>query len=240
VTPASAFVLRVWLPDRPGVLGLVASRIGAVGGDLAGIEIVDRGAGRAVDELLLELPDPGLVDMLIREVSEVDGVDVEDVRPAPRHRFDGRLGVLDAATDMVAAETLDLLVARLAGYVHRALGADWTTVVDIAANEQVLRIGEAPAVDWLLAFARGASASETSSGLGPADESGSIGAHGPESMGPRRPTSESPDVAWAVITPRSLVVLLGRDDIEIRPTERAELEGFAALAGQCLERVQEG
>ena len=37
-------VIRVWMPDRPGALGQVASRIGAVRGDVLGIEILEQGA----------------------------------------------------------------------------------------------------------------------------------------------------------------------------------------------------
>ena len=29
----TTYIIRLWLPDRPGALGHVASRIGAVGGD---------------------------------------------------------------------------------------------------------------------------------------------------------------------------------------------------------------
>src|SRR5204863_442714 len=48
---AAAHVLvRVWLPDRPGALGLVASRIGAVRGDLVGVAVLARGTDVAVDE----------------------------------------------------------------------------------------------------------------------------------------------------------------------------------------------
>ena len=40
------YVVRIRLPDRPGALGQVASRIGAVGGDIVAIDILDRsGAG---------------------------------------------------------------------------------------------------------------------------------------------------------------------------------------------------
>jgi ACT domain-containing protein len=31
--------IRVWLPDRPGALGLVASRIGSLGADIVGVEV---------------------------------------------------------------------------------------------------------------------------------------------------------------------------------------------------------
>ena len=72
------YVLRVWLPDRPGALGAVASRIGAVKGDVIGIEILETGAGQAVDELVVRLPDATLVDLLVNEVRQVDGVRVGD------------------------------------------------------------------------------------------------------------------------------------------------------------------
>ena len=52
----ATYVVRVWVPDRPGALGAVASRVGAVRGDLVGVEILERGAGRAIDELVVELP----------------------------------------------------------------------------------------------------------------------------------------------------------------------------------------
>ena len=60
----ATYVIRVWLPDRPGALGAVASRIGAVGGDVVAIDILERGAGRAIDELVVDfaeenLPQPG-------------------------------------------------------------------------------------------------------------------------------------------------------------------------------------
>lgn len=36
VARVETYVVRVWMPDRPGALGQVASRIGAVGGDVVG------------------------------------------------------------------------------------------------------------------------------------------------------------------------------------------------------------
>src|SRR5437764_1783624 len=89
------FVLRVWLPDRPGALGAVASRIGAVRGDLVGIDILERGAGRAIDELIVELPSRDLVSLLVDEMGQVDGVDVEDVRPAGDGKPDPRVDALE-------------------------------------------------------------------------------------------------------------------------------------------------
>jgi len=74
------YVLRIWLPDRPGALGLVASRIGAVGGDIVAIDILDRSEGQAVDAFVVELDRDDLVDLLRTEIHEVDGARVEDVK----------------------------------------------------------------------------------------------------------------------------------------------------------------
>jgi ACT domain-containing protein len=76
------YVFRISLPDRPGALGLVASRIGAVGGDITSIDILGRFDGRAVDEFVVELDGPHLVELLRSEVHEVDGVRIEEFREA--------------------------------------------------------------------------------------------------------------------------------------------------------------
>jgi len=84
-------VVRVWLPDRPGALGQVASRIGAVRGDVLGIEVLESGAGSVIDELVVVLPDEGLVALMVNEIDAVDGVSVEDVRAIEGGRVDSDL-----------------------------------------------------------------------------------------------------------------------------------------------------
>ena len=151
--------MRVWLPDRPGALGQVASRIGAVRGDVVGIEIIERGGGRAIDELVVRVPDPELLDLLVTEVKAVDGAAVEDVRAAPGAPRDPRLDALEAAADLMAAgsvtELLDALVARAA----EELGAAWVALVDGATRSVVSSAGSVPALPWLLAFLEGSRSS---------------------------------------------------------------------------------
>lgn len=77
----TGYVVRIALPDRPGALGLVASRIGAVGGDIVAINILEREGGRAVDEFVVEV-DQELIDLLQNEIHEVDGVSILDIRAA--------------------------------------------------------------------------------------------------------------------------------------------------------------
>ncbi len=77
----AGYIVRIALPDRPGALGLVASRIGAVGGDIVAINILEREDGRAVDEFVVEIG-LDLIDLLQSEIHEVDGVSVLEIRAA--------------------------------------------------------------------------------------------------------------------------------------------------------------
>jgi ACT domain-containing protein len=76
----AGYLVRIALPDRPGALGLVASRIGAVGGDIVAVNILQRDGGNAVDEFIIELGGEHLVDLLRNEIHEVDGAEVLDVQ----------------------------------------------------------------------------------------------------------------------------------------------------------------
>ena len=78
----AGYIVRIALPDRPGALGLVASRIGAVGGDIVAINILEREDGRAVDEFTIEIGGHHLIDLLQSEIHEVDGVTVLEIRAA--------------------------------------------------------------------------------------------------------------------------------------------------------------
>lgn len=72
------------MPDRPGALGAVASRIGAVGADICDVSVHRRSDGTAVDEFHLTLPatDVDVLDLLVHELNEVDGTAIESCEPA--------------------------------------------------------------------------------------------------------------------------------------------------------------
>ena len=76
-----SYLLRVVLPDRPGMLGAVATALGEAGGDIISLDVVERGPDGAVDDLLVELPPGGLADRLITSAQSVPGVIVESLRP---------------------------------------------------------------------------------------------------------------------------------------------------------------
>ena len=83
--PRRHLLIVVALPDRPGALGAVASRIGALGTDITDIHLGDRGGGSVETTFHLDLPpaaDGGgrggvdIVEVLLGELHEVDGVAV--------------------------------------------------------------------------------------------------------------------------------------------------------------------
>jgi hypothetical protein len=92
-----AYLLRVVLPDRPGMLGAVATALGEAGADIVSLDVVERGPDGAVDDLLVELPAGALVDRLITAAQSVPGVEVESLRPhAGAADLHGDLQLVDA------------------------------------------------------------------------------------------------------------------------------------------------
>jgi len=205
----STYVVRVWLPDRPGALGAVASRIGAVRGDLIGIDILERGAGRAIDELVVHLPSDDLVSLLVSEMSEVDGVDVEDVRPLHDTGFDPRAHSLETAAALVEQGSVDDLMALLAQHARQDYDADWVVLVGADGAESMDGGGEPPAAPWLQAFVAGSGASVHLN----------AGDYGPD------------DVAWAELPYVGKTIVLGRGGRPLRARERRQLLALARIAG---------
>ena len=203
------FVMRVWVPDRPGALAAVAGRIGAVRGDVTGIDILETGAGMAVDELVVRIPDAGLIDLLVREVNEVDGVKVEDVRPLTDAVHDPRLDALETAAVLVGASTPGDLLDALCLHASRTLGASWMAVVDTEAGDLRAAAGAPPSVEWLTAFGAG---SRLAAGAG----------GGAELAGPD-------DVAWAPLAGAGLAVVLGREHTVFRARERRQVAALARI-----------
>ena len=121
-------LVRVWLPDRPGALGLVASRIGAVEGDIVGIDVLERGGGVAVDEFAVLLAESVSLDLLVREIEEVDGASVEEVRTI-EHFPDPRLDALESAATLCAATTPGELHETLVEKMRADFLADWTALM---------------------------------------------------------------------------------------------------------------
>ncbi|GAA2646295.1 hypothetical protein GCM10010412_008880 [Nonomuraea recticatena] len=73
--------LRVSLPDRPGGLGQVARVLGALGADILQVTVLEREAGRAVDDFTVSWPGTTTPAAVHERLSSVPGVKVEGVWP---------------------------------------------------------------------------------------------------------------------------------------------------------------
>lgn len=79
-------IVTLRLPDRPGALGSVASRIGALGADITDVRVSARSGGVAEDVFHLDLPGVEGVDtvgLLLAEIGHVDGVVAPSVSYPP-------------------------------------------------------------------------------------------------------------------------------------------------------------
>jgi hypothetical protein len=126
-------MLRVQLEDRPGSLGSVAVALGSVGADILSLDVVERGPGYAIDDLIVDLPAGAMPDMLITAAENLKGVRVDSIRP--------HTGLLEAHREL---ELIDHIAAArgktaklqvLADESPRVLRVGWCTVVRSAESD---------------------------------------------------------------------------------------------------------
>ena len=139
-----SYLLRLVLPDRPGMLGAVATALGEAGADILSLDVVERGPDGADDDLVVALPPGGLADALITSARSVPGVLVESLRPYhggdELHRD---LELVDALAAEPAA-ALSLLVVHAPGVFR----AGWAVLLE--TGPRVLRASAgAPDLDGL-------------------------------------------------------------------------------------------
>ena len=207
----SVYVLRLWIPDRPGALGQVASRIGAVRAEIIGIDILERGGGKAIDELAVDLPDDSLVDLLVSEIRAVDGVDVEEIRPVDGVNHDPRADALETAAIIVGASGRSDLLEAVVTHGRRVLGGIWAAVVQLDDGAVLAVDGDVPPAAWLAAFVAGSRAA-TGSGA----------------------DAHLDDVVWAPLPAAGLAVVVGRAGSGFRARERRQVAALARIADTRL------
>lgn len=121
-----SYLLRVLLPDRPGSLGALAVALGSVGADILSLDVVERGTGFAVDDLIVDVPRGALPDTLITAAEQLPGTRVDSIRPFT--------GMLDAHREL---ELIDHVAGAggnrlqvLVDEAPRVLQVHWATVVE--------------------------------------------------------------------------------------------------------------
>lgn len=199
--------MRLWLSDRPGALGAVATEIGRAGGDLIGIDILERGNGRVIDELTIDLSSEEEVPRLLEAVGSVEGVDVEDVRKVIGGLPHPLIDALEVAAEFLSQRSIDSLFTSLVEGVSSAFSA-WSAVVDPEGPVVLSATNDAPSGAWLEAFVTGARSAH----------------HGPKVKG------LASDVAWASLEVSGLALLAGRSGRPFRARERRQLATLGRIA----------
>lgn len=145
-----AYLLRVRLPDRPGSLGALAVALGSVQADILSLDVVERGEGFAIDDLVISMPTTSLPDTVITAAESIAGVAVDTIRPyndlLDTHR---ELELIDT----VAAAGRDQLQV-LADGVPRVLRVGWAIV--LGGSDGLARVAassgapetRAPSLPW--------------------------------------------------------------------------------------------
>lgn len=203
--------MRLWLPDVPGTLGRVAAAIGQASGDVTGIEILERGAGMAIDELLVELPSADLVDGMVSEIAAVDGVAIEDVHPVAPDRSDQSVLALEVAASIMEASKEERL-QKMCSQVRYMLEGEWCAILKNGSREPVAVSGDVPELGWVVAFLEGTrhldNGEITQATLG--------------------------DVAWAWIADIDSAIVCQRSRGTFRWRERQHLKLIARIVGSAL------
>jgi hypothetical protein len=154
VLPVPSYLLRVQLEDRPGSLGSLAVALGSVGADILSLDVVERTAEYAVDDLVVELPPGAMPDMLITAAEKLNGVYVDSIRP--------HTGLLEAHREL---ELIDHIAAAgkkqdklqvLADEAPKVLRVGWCMVLrhgdaglDVVASSHGAPETAAESAPWL-------------------------------------------------------------------------------------------
>jgi hypothetical protein len=206
--------MRIWLPDDPGVLGAVAAEIGAVKGNVVGLEVLEREAGVAIDELVVELPDePGAIDAVCRGIRAVPGAGVEEVKEILSAVEDREDTVLTAATAILQGATATAAMNALLGQLMPLFDLTWLALVDLSLETFLETHGEVPPVQWVAAFAEG-----SRSGADPANDTTSSG-------------------VFIEAVPETSLTVCGGRPIAIRRRERNEIAMLVMVAARFIDAL---
>jgi hypothetical protein len=141
VMRVASYLLRVQLADRPGSLGSLAVALGSVGADILSLDVVERGAGYAIDDLVVEMPPKAMPDALITAAEALNGVRVDSLRP--------HTGLLEAHRELelidrvAAAGGITAKLKVLVNEAPRVLRVGWCSVLR-GTDGKIKRVAGSP------------------------------------------------------------------------------------------------
>jgi hypothetical protein len=128
--------IRISVPDRPGVLGDVATALGNSGADIAQIQVLQSESGRALDDVYVQVSGEDHLHRVQGRLETMQGVQVLGVRvgPAPSTGH----GELELVGRLLAAPAR--VVQTLVDGVPESTGSDWAAVVRYGDDERVAEV----------------------------------------------------------------------------------------------------
>lgn len=138
-----SFLIRVLLSDTPGSLALLAEALGLVEANIQSVDVVERFPnGTVMDDLVVSLPKYVMADTLITAAEEVDGVEVDSIRP-----FSGtvdRRGQIEMLASVATGKrNVEKAMQDMVNVIPRTMTSGWAIVIDI--NGPVKRIAASQA-----------------------------------------------------------------------------------------------
>jgi hypothetical protein len=197
------------------MLGAVATRIAAMRGNVVGLEVLERDGGVAIDDLMVELPEVGMIDELCDQVRQIEGAGIEDVRPVSPDAEDRGLQVVAAAISILETANPTAALAALLGLSGELFEAEWTALADLRTGTYVECTGDVPSLEWLAAFALGARTARATDTSGVTEGSGVL-------------TEDLGEVG--------LTLALGRS-VPFRRRERREVEMLARVTDRACRTL---
>lgn len=127
-----SFLLRLRLPNVPGSLGRLATAIGAAGGDIDAIQIVEAlPDGSAIDDVLLNMVPGAMPDSVVSACDALDGVKVLWIS---RYGVGGNLSLDLEAIESITQHPQEA-IAQLVAILPLTFRADWAAVISQPGGE---------------------------------------------------------------------------------------------------------
>ncbi len=138
------YSVEISLQDQPGALGAVATLIGAMGGDVIDVDVLEHGRGRARDELTVELSGPSQAEELGRRLGELPGVDVEQLAPVGEYGHHLLVDALEVASAVVTETSVDGVLDALVSGCVAAFGVSWAVLAREGEDRLLAAAGQVP------------------------------------------------------------------------------------------------
>lgn len=128
------FLMRIELPGGSGALGTVATALGEFGADIKMLEVVERGAGFDVDDVVLDVASTLPAAVLAACCDALEGVRVRWIRSYPHGGGIERDVELGQKMRAEPARSAEIFVSA----APMVFGAQWCALIEVSVSPRVI------------------------------------------------------------------------------------------------------